>query len=900
MLIWGRIVACYRWKKFQLHPETPAMIKRSLLLATSALFMAGAAHAAATDYPHGKLPDAATPQAYRLALTVIPEKDTFTGHAEIDIKLKAKSSSLFMHGRNLKISRAVAVQNGKDIAVTFTQLDETGVARADFASPLDAGPVTLKFDYEGTFGDNAAGLYHIKVGDDWYVWSQFESIDARSAFPSFDQPGYKTPFTVSLTTKPGFVTVSNAPETGTKTVGDLTEHDFQTTKPLPTYLVAMMVGPFVTKEGVVPPDAQRSWPLPIRTVATKVNAGKLDYVIVETPSIVTHLEAYFNQPSPYPKLDQIASPVMPGAMENAGADTYGDDIIMLGKGASTEQKQVFGMVVSHELSHQWFGDYVTPAWWNDIWLNESFANWMGYRIGNEWRPELHINAGAVDEALRAMDVDSYTVGRPIHQAITENDQIDAAFDDITYGKGGQVVAMVAGFLGDETFRAGVRLHMSRHPYGNADSEQFFGALSDAAKDPKVLTAMKSFVDQRGVPTVAVRRDGDNLIVTQAPYERLGTPAPATTWTIPLCVRVGDQRNCALVDQKTQSVPVKGEGVIMPNMGGTGYYRFTLEPKAWDALIASGGSLSSGEGLAATDSLWAQFRAGKGSAAQLIEAARVFVNNPDSSVATAGANRLAGLKASGLVDASAMDDYRRVMAEIYGPRLKALGADVKAGAYASDTPDNQHLRSDLIGLMANEARDPAIRAALDQGAVAYLAGDHDALDPSVMEDALKVHVETGGLTAAKALYERMLAADDEDFRADALYSVTAGATPDTAKWVFGVVNDDKRLRTPDKLALIGGLMGADATRDVAFDWLKANYADFNAKVGIFSAGRVARLVGNYCSVEKADEADKLMRAQVEAGGRSALAFDRTLEGVRDCGTLKTARSAEVTAAFKAVK
>ena len=900
MLIWGLIVACYPWEKFHLHPEISLMLKRSLLLASSALILAGAAHAADTDYPHGKLPDAVTPQAYRLALTVIPEKDTFTGHTEIDLVNKAKTSSLFMHGRELKISKAVAIQNGKEIAVTFTQLDKTGVARADFAQPVEAGPLTLKFDYEATFGDNAAGFYHIKVGDDWYAWTQFESIDARSAFPSFDQPGYKTPFTVKLTTKPGFVTVSNAKETGSHAVGNLTEHDFEATKPLPTYLVAMMVGPFVTKEGVVPPSPQRPYPLPIRTVATKVNAGKLDYVIAETPSIVAHLEAYFNQPFPYPKLDQIASPVMPGAMENAGADTYGDNIIMLDPGAPTDQKQEFGMVVSHELSHQWFGDYVTPAWWNDIWLNESFANWMGYRIGNEWRPELHINAGAVDEALRAMDTDSYSVGRPIHQAITENDQIDSAFDAITYGKGGQVVAMIAGYMGDEKFREGVRLHMSRHPYGNADSEQFFGAMADAAKDPKVLAAMKSFVDQRGVPTVDVKRTGDTLTVTQAPYERLGTPVPSTMWTIPLCVRIGEDRNCALIDQKTQTMPAKGTGAIMPNMGGTGYYRFTLEPKAWETLIASGKTLSTGEGLATIDSLWAQFRAGKGSAAQLIEAARVFVDNPDAAVASESSGRLAGLKTVGLVDPSAIGDYRRVIGEIYGPRLKALGADPKAGAYASDTPDNQHLRADLIGVMATEARDPDLRKALDAAATAYLAGDKGALDQSIMGDALHVHVETGGLTAAKDMYERVLTTGDEDFRADALGSVTAGATPETAQWVFSILDSDKRLRTPDKLSLIGGLMRSDATRDIAFDWLKTNYEAFNAKVGIFSAGRVASLVGNYCSVAKADEADKLMRAKVQAGGRSTLAFDRTLEGVRDCGALQTARTAEVTAAFKAAK
>ncbi len=182
-------------------------------------------------------------------------------------------------------------------------------------------------------------------------------------------------------------------------------------------------------------------------------------------------------------------------------------IIFLAPGATTGDKQTFGMVVAHELSHQWFGDLVTPAWWDDIWLNESFANWMGYRIGNEWRPELKIGVGALDEGFSAMNTDALLVGRPIHQPINDNSEIDSAFDNITYGKGGQVVAMIAAYLGDEKFKEGVRLHLKRHAYGNATSEQFFQSIADAAKDAEVLAAFKSFVDQPGVPLVSLRRDG---------------------------------------------------------------------------------------------------------------------------------------------------------------------------------------------------------------------------------------------------------------------------------------------------------------------------------------------------------------------------------------------------------
>ena len=875
---------------------------RALLLAASALTLpglvfSGLAQAGTPAFPDGKLPSAARPSAYRLDLTVVPEKDRFSGHTEVDITLKAGQKSLFMHGRDLNVTHAVAVQDGNEIAVTWKQLDPLGVAEVTFAQPLKAGKATLKFDYDAPFGDNPAGLYHIKVDDQWYAWTQFESIDARAAFPSFDEPGFKTPFKVTLTTKPGFVTASNAPEVSHKDAADgLVTHVFAPTKPLPTYLVAMVVGPFAVAEGVAPPTPQRKYPLPIRVIATQPNKDKLDFALKETPAIVSHLEAYFNMSFPYPKLDQIASPVMPGAMENAGADIYGDDIIMLDKGASTVQKQEFGMVVAHELSHQWFGDYVTPAWWDDIWLNESFANWMGYRIGNEWRPDLNIGVGAVDEAFGAMGTDALKVGRPIHQPITSNSQIDAAFDSITYGKGGQVVAMVAAYLGDAKFRDGVRLHMSRHPYGNANSDQFFGALADAAKDPRVLTAMKSFVNQQGVPVIDIRHQGSTLVATQSRYSRLGTTQAAQTWTIPLCIRHGETRTCTLMDKTKQTVSAPGTGVILPNAGGTGYYRFTLDDADWDAVIKAGATLGAGEGLAASDSLWAQFLAGKGHASQLIASAQSMAANPDSNVAVDGGERLAALRRKGVIGEDSVGDYRRLMEEIYAPRLDAIGFDPRAGAHASDSPDRQKLRQSLVGLVSGEAHDEAVRAKLKAAADAYLGGDASALDQAFVGAALNARVEDGGLKAAQDMYERMLASHDETFRPRALRAVTAGATPEVATWVVGQFND-KRLRNPDKMSLLAGLFASQATRDMAYDWLKTNYESFSAGLGIFSAGRLASLPGDYCSAAKADEIDTIMRAKVKAAGRGELSFDRMLENMRDCGVVKDARAAELAAALK---
>ena len=388
---------------------------RALLLATTAVVMAMAqpvaafaqtpvvnAEQAAPPAPLGQLTDAVVPHAYRLDMTIDPAASRFSGHVEIDARLKSASRFVHIHGRDLAMHKALAHVGGKVFTGTWQPQGDSGLALLSFDQPLPAGPVTFAFDYDAGFQDGPAGLFHVKVGDDWYSWSQFESIDARSAYPSFDQPGYKQPFSVTIRTPKGLKAISNAPEESVTEEGGMDVHRFAPTAPLPSYLLAMMVGPFVEVASSVPPSPQRARPLPLRIISTRQNAAKLSFALENSKTIVALLEDYFGQAFPYPKLDQITSPIMPGAMENAGADLYQDNLLVLDEAASIPQKRNFGMVVAHELAHQWFGDLVTPAWWDDIWLNESFANWMGFRIGAKWRPDLNIGSGALAEGFAAM------------------------------------------------------------------------------------------------------------------------------------------------------------------------------------------------------------------------------------------------------------------------------------------------------------------------------------------------------------------------------------------------------------------------------------------------------------------------------------------------------------------
>lgn len=887
---------------------------RTLLLAASALTLALTAAApptiARTDsaaeaaralapVPPGKLTDAVRPTAYRIDLTVDPAQERFSGKVEIDTVLKHPARFIDLHGRDLKMASAVAMVGGKRFPARYFELDPTGVARLTFDRTLPAGAVTLLFDYDAPFNTGPAGMFRVKVADQWYSWTQFQSIDARAAFPGFDEPGFKVPFTVTLRTPKGLTAVSNAPQTGLTTENGMDVHRFAPTLPLPTYLMAFMVGPFASVADSVAPTPQRDWPLLVRIVTTQPNAPKMDFAMRGTKDIVRILEDYFGQAFPYPKLDQISTPILPGAMENAGADLYNDSILILDDNATTRQKRTFGMVVAHELGHQWFGDMVTPAWWDDIWLNESFANWMGFKIGHQWRPDLNIQAGALAEGFNAMNTDALVAGRPIRQPIETNAQIDEAFDSITYGKGGHVVAMIAGYMGDTKFRDGVRAYMKAHEHGSATSADFFGAMAKVAGDPRILPAMQSFTDQQGVPLVTFAPDGKGgYTVTQSRYARLGTQAPATRWGIPLCVRpVDGQQACQLLDGPSGSVAVAGP--FVPNAGGTGYYRFELPAKDWDALIALAGKLPGGEALALDDSLFASFQAGRASPAQLIAGARQLSTNPDSYASASGMDSLQWFFSAGMLDEAGEAGYRRLVGQTYAPRLAALGFDPRAKAYAGEDPEKSEMRAEAVGKLASVARDPALRKQLGDAARAYLGGDKAALDPAWFRSAFAVVIDEGGLEAAKRVAELSLGSQDPLLRPATLGAVSASGQLEIARWLLTEFSDP-RLRTSEKLGLIRGVVGRRETRDFGFAWLKDNYEALSSGGGgIFFTSGLPGLFGGYCSVAKADEIATFLRPKL-AGKTGALALERTVERVRSCGVLKDARGAELSAEFAKVK
>ncbi|KTT73710.1 M1 family metallopeptidase [Sphingomonas endophytica] len=869
---------------------------KTLLLASAALMLAAPAVAQApAAIPLGQLPDAARPTAYRLHLNVDPAQERFGGHTEIDTTITRPTRSLFLHGNGLNVTRATARIGTRTIAARYTQVDPSGVARLDFDGELPAGAVMLSFDYDAPFMTGSEGLYRARVGDEWYAWTQFEPIDARRVFPSFDEPGFKTPFTVSINAPTAQKVVANTPELAHGTAGGgMTVHKFAPSKPLPTYLVAFAIGPFDVVPGSAPANAVRKTALPYSVIATKGQADRLRFAAEQGPRILALHEDYFGSPYPFEKLDQIASPVMGGAMENAGLVTYNDTLLLLDKDAPASQRRGFGMVVAHELAHQWFGDLVTPKWWTDIWLNESFAEWAGNRVGELWQPGLGTDVAQFAEALSAMDTDSQSVGRPIREEITRNDQIASAFDSMTYQKGGQMLVMVEHYLGAERFRRGVRYHLNRFRYGSADANGFFESIAKGSGDPGIVPVFRSFVEQTGVPVISIRPDGAGWRIAQQRYRPIGVAARAAqTWNVPVCARQGEVRSCTLLTGASGTLTLKGAGLAVPNADGAGYWRYSLDDAGWQTLLDGAATLPAREAMAVADSLWADFAAGHASFPRVVAGARTLAAHRERSATLLLPAAIASVERFGLSPA-AETGLRRLATDLSLPRLQALGpVRLTRAAYGNEELGQTLLRQSLVNYAATVAKDAALRRQLAAAAQASLGGDANALDPGYRALALIVAVQDLGVPFMDRLRDAVVKSDDPLFREQAVGALARAATPAEVTRALALWRDDA-LQSSERLDILRGLPAEPLGRDAVFDLMTRDFDAVLKGVPAFGRPRLPLAFAGYCGADKAAAVEALFRPKLAAMGGGALELGQTLDAIRQCVALKAAKGAEIEA------
>ncbi len=875
---------------------------------SSSTLVAAAAAPADQDYPRGRLPETVTPERYTLTLEIDPAKPEFSGEAQIALRVNETTSRIWLHGNQLSVSEATLELTGQSRPARYTQVDPTsGVARLDLDESAPAGAATLRIRYTAPLNSGAEGLFREQVGEDWYVFSQMEAIDGRRAFPGFDEPRFKTPFGVTVIAPEGNKVIANAPLASMTPQGDgRVKHVFAPTLPLPTYLIAVAVGPLeIVGAPSLPPNSIRSVPLPLRGITRRGQGQNLAYALRETPELIRRLEEYFGIAYPYQKLDLVASTQMGGAMENAGAVLFNENLILLAPDAPVQQLRSFGVVNAHEIAHHWLGNYVTPVWWDDIWLNESFAEWAGVKIAHAWRPDLGLSANLTVDALEAMNLDSQLAGRPIREPIDDNMRINSTFDAITYLKGGGVLAMFESYLGEDVFRRGIQQHLRAHPHGNADAQDFFRALAQAANQPAVVEAFRSFVDQPGVPLVAVRvtADGKGIELAQSRYRPVGSKIPpGALWKIPFCATVltetEPRKVCTLIEGAKTAIEAP-DGVksiaIMPNAAGAGYYRFSLEPSELEALLARATSLSEGEGLALADSLGASFKAGGVTLDQLFAAARELSGHPSRQVATALGLELARL-GDRILDATQRAALQRRLAEIYKPRLQNIGFDPRAGAYATRPAEEQLLRRTLLTLVALDARDPEVRHELARAARASL-DQPEALDTGIRDRAWTVAVQEDGKPFADELMRRLLETEDGLWREDAAEAIGAAEDPGVAARARAFTLDE-RARLSEVLSISYAQFESPVTRNDTWTWYLANLEALMHRLPGFARPATFEPAGYFCDSAHRTAVEQFLTPKVRELGAGQLELARALEKIDLCVALKKAHSRDIAATLAA--
>jgi aminopeptidase N len=673
---------------------------------------------------------------------------------------------------------------------------------------------------------------------------------------------------------------------------------------LPTYLIALSVGPLeIVGAPSLPPNSIRNTALPLRAVTRRGQGQNLAYALRETPALLRSLEDYFGIPYPYQKLDLVTSAQMPFAMENAGAVLYAENMLLLAPDAPLQQLRNFGEINAHEIAHHWFGDYVTPLWWDDLWLNESFAQWAGAKVAHAWRPDLGLDAGLITDALEAMNLDSQLAGRPVHEPITDNTRINSTFDAITYLKGGGVLAMFESYMGEEVFRRGIQQHLRAHPHGSANAQDFFRALAQAANQPEVIDAFRSFVDQPGVPLITVRmtENGRRIEVSQARYRPVGSKiAPGALWKVPFCATLltetQPQKVCTLLTGPKAAIDVP-EAVtpvaIMPNAAGAGYYRFSLASTELEALLARAKSLSVGEGLALGDSIAASFKAGALTLGQLIAAAQALVDHPSRQVATALGLELARFSDS-ILEASQRPQLRRRIVEIYKPRLQDIGFDLRAGTYANRPAEERLLRRTLLTLVALDGRDPEVRHELARAARSSL-DQPETLDTGIRDRAWTVAVQEDGKPFADELLRRLPESDDPLWRQHAVTALGAAEDPQVAARVRALVVDE-RARLDDVLSITYSQFDSPLTRNDTWTWYQQNADALLRQLPSYASAMTFGALGSFCEPAQRAGVEEFVTPRMRKLGEGELELARALEQIDLCVALKSAHKADITTAL----
>jgi aminopeptidase N/puromycin-sensitive aminopeptidase len=823
-----------------------------------------------------RLPRTVIPNHYAITIAPDLDKENFQGDETIDVNVTEPVSSITMHAVGFTYHDVAVTSGGATTTANVGENAANEMITLALPQPISAGPASIHIGFDAPLAKQLRGLYLSRTPKRKYAVTQFEPTDARRAFPSFDEPAMKATFDITLVVDKGDTAISNAPILSDTPEGD-TKHRirFETTKKISTYLVAMLVGDFQCIEGGV--DGT-----PIRVCTTPGRQQNGRFALEAAQASVHFYNDYYGIKYPFQKLDLVGIPDFEaGAMENAGAVTFRETALLIDpQTASINQRKNVAGTVAHEIAHMWFGDLVTMKWWDDIWLNEGFATFMTSKPLDAWKPEWNEKLDTVSGTIGVLGLDSQRATRPIRMPAETREEINALFDGIAYGKTAAVLRMVEQWLGETTFRDGIRAYLRTYSWSNAAGEDFWGTMTATAKQP-VDVVMKSFVDQAGAPLIksSDRCESKRRVATLS--QQLLLPAGqnvARTWSMPICPKGSEK--CAVVTKSPEPVTDGScDGPLFINRDGRGYYVTDYSAPERAQLLRSLKRLNTAELLTlhANESiLMVLLRRDVGDYLALLSA---MPRPAERVLAQAVAASLTGMDRQLVTDRN-REQWQRAIRTL----LKGY-APATWDAPAGESEDARQIRADVLGDLGLIGADPNVIAGARQITDRYLS-DPASVDPTIGSRALAIAVRYGDA----ALFDRLLSlyekSDNPALKNNYMFNLAGFRDPALVDRAIDLAFSG-RVRTQNQPGFLAALLFNPSSRDKAWAAIKAHWADLERDVPT-ALGSFTGALGVFCDPTAKKDIESFFATHNAGAGSRALR--RAEENVDRCIAFRAAQQA----------
>jgi alanyl aminopeptidase len=780
------------------------------------VFMSGAFFGvvpARADEP--RLDPNVAPTFQAVELNLDADQETYTGSVRIELRVAMPARDFLFHAEEMTLDSATLEGKGGAVAIEIADAGDRGTRRATAKSELAPGDYVLSIRFSKPYNTRAVGLYRMFYEGRGYLFTQMESLDCRKAFPCWDEPIYKIPWQMTITVPLQQEAVSNAPVEKESRGATTKTLVFKRMPPTSSYLIAIAVGPL---ESV----AITGLSVPGRIYTVKGSKQLAKHGASIAPRILARLEQYFGTKYPYEKLDFIAVPeYWPGAMENPGAITFSDKILLIDPAAaSVAQKRTIAMVTTHEIAHMWFGDWVTMSWWDDLWLNESFADWLAMKITHDLFPEYRMDTHELGDVNQVMLSDA----RPSTSTVRR--KVDSGADimedlGLAYEKGRTVLRMTEEFIGPDAFQRGVRAYLDAHKWGNAVAEDLFAALSQAA-DKDLQPILASYLEQPGYPLIKVDVNPNGLVtVSQKRFSNAGITTDDQLWSTPVRLKISDgkdvQTRVVLLDKASTSVEVGGHvDWVMPDAGGVGYYRWVV-PADMMMKLAEDPEQTMGDREAARflGNARALLNSGEISGDEYLALASAFSKHPDPEIVAALMADLSTLKMPFVTDDLA-EPFAAYVRRTLGPAREKFGIEPRA----DDIEAVKLLRPGLITWLGDDGRDPEVRAYAKDLAKRY-QNDPTSIEPTIAGAVLSVAASDGTPEQFKAYQQKFESAKVPAERSRYLSALGKFDDPKLQDAALEYALSDK-VRPTEMFQAVAGLFDTEAGRDRGFAWMTKNY------------------------------------------------------------------------------